>query len=318
MDIGSAEVQQEADRSGHLKQTSPTPIRVVILILSAFREPWRSWQKDGQDQTFLRDIPDGVIALRYSGLAREKRPQFKTAIFLKRAQHALQTMGWSGSLPGLSRILRYLSRLRFGDSTIAEIKNSASPCESVKGPSNLSTVDVIFTPVPSNPELIGLSTIEAFSYVLENYAFQYIFRTNSSSYVNLLKLLKLTESLPKTGVYAGFEGRILRETAFASGAGYLLSRDIVEAICLSPTLWRHGLIDDIALADFVSDSLKAQIGQIPLPRRTIASLDDAKTLSRREIQDHFHYRCKTGSTLETVEIMQEIHFLENTYKAEQR
>jgi len=318
MDIGSAEVQQEADRSGHLKQTSPTPIRVVILILSAFREPWRSWQKDGQDQTFLRDIPDGVIALRYSGLAREKRPQFKTAIFLKRAQHALQTMGWSGSLPGLSRILRYLSRLRFGDSTIAEIKNSASPCESVKGPSNLSTVDVIFTPVPSNPELIGLSTIEAFSYVLENYAFQYIFRTNSSSYVNLLKLLKLTESLPKTGVYAGFEGRILRETAFASGAGYLLSRDIVEAICLSPTLWRHGLIDDIALADFVSDSLKAQIGQIPLPRRTIASLDDAKTLSRREIQDHFHYRCKTGSTLDTVEIMQEIHFLENTYKAEQR
>ena len=318
MDIGSAEVQQEADRSGHLKQTSPTPIRVVILILSLFREPWSSWQKDGQDQTFLRDIPDGVIALRYSGLAREKRPQFKTAIFLKRAQHALQKMGWSGSLPGLSSILRYLSRLRLGDSTIAEIKNSASPCESVKGPSNFSTVDVIFTPVPSNPELIGLSTIEAFSYVLENYAFQYIFRTNSSSYVNLLKLLKLTESLPKTGVYAGFEGRILRKTAFASGAGYLLSRDIVEAICLSPTLWRHGLIDDIALADFVSDSLKAQIGQIPLPRRTIASLDDAKTLSRREIQDHFHYRCKTGSTLETVEIMQEIHFLENTYKAEQR
>jgi len=283
MDVGSAEVQQEADRSGHLKQTSPTPIRVVILILSAFREPWRSWQKDGQDQTFLRDIPDGVIALRYSGLAREKRPKFKTAIFLKRAQHALQTMGWSGSLPGLSRILSYLSRLRFGDSTIAEIKNSASPCESVKGPSNLSTVDVIFTPVPSNPELIGLSTIEAFRYVLENYAFQYIFRTNSSSYVNLQKLLRLTESLPKTGVYAGFEGRILRKTVFASGAGYLLSRDIVEAICLRPGIWRHGLIDDIALADFMSTSLKAQIGQIPLPRRTVDSLDDAKTLSRREI-----------------------------------
>jgi hypothetical protein len=318
MDVGSAEVQQEADRSGHLKQTSPTPIRVVILILSAFREPWSSWQKDGQDQTFLRDIPDGVMALRYSGLAREKRPKFRTAIFLKRTQHALQKVGRIGSLPVLSRILRYLSRLRSGDTTIAEIKKSASPCESVKGPSTLSTIDVIFTPVPSNPELIGLSTIEAFSYVLENYDFQYIFRTNSSSYVNLQKLLRLTESLPKTGVYAGFEGRILRQTAFASGAGYLLSRDIVEAICLSPGLWRHGLIDDIALADFMSTSLKAQIAQIPLPRRTVDSLDDARTLSRREIQDHFHYRCKTGSTLETVEIMQEIHFLENTYKAEQR
>ena len=311
-------MQQEADRLGHLEQTSPTPIRVVVLILSAFREPWRGWQKDGQDQTFLRHIPEGVLALRYSGQAREKRPQFRTAIFLKRAQHALQMMGWLGSLPVLSRILRYLSRLRFGDSTIAEIKNSASLCESVRGPSTLSSVDVIFTPVPSNLELIGLSTIEAFSYVLENYDFQFIFRTNSSSYVNLQKLLKLTESLPKTGVYAGFEGRILRQIAFASGAGYLLSRDIVEEICLSPRLWRHGLVDDVALADFVSTSLKTKIGQIPLPRCTVAKLDDAKNLSRSEIQDHFHYRCKTGSTLETVEIMQEIHFLENTYTAEQR
>ena len=311
-------MQQEADRLGHLAQTSPTPVRVVILILSLFREPWSSWQKDGQDQTFLRHIPDGVIALRYSGQAREKRPQFRAAIFLKRAQHALQTGGWSDTLPVLSTIRRYLSRLRVGDSTIAGIKNSASPCESVKGPSTLSAVDVIFTPVPFDLELIGLSTIEAFSYVLENYDFQYIFRTNSSSYVNLQKLLKLTESLPKTGVYAGFEGRILRHIAFASGAGYLLSRDIVEEICLSPRLWRHGLIDDVALADFVSTSLKTKIGQIPLPRCTAAKLDDAKNLSRSEIQDHFHYRCKTGSTLETVEIMKEIHFLENTYRAEQR
>jgi hypothetical protein len=282
----------------------------VILILSLFREPWSSWQKDGQDQTFLRDIPDGVIALRYSGLAREKRPRFRTAIFLKRAQHALQTGGWSDTLPVLSSMKRYLSRLRVGDSTIAGIKNSVSQCESVKGPSTLSTVDVIFTPVPSNLELIGLSTIEAFSYVLENYDFQYIFRTNSSSYVNLQKLLKLTESLPKTGVYAGLEGRILRQIAFASGAGYLLSRDIVEEICLSPSLWRHGLIDDVALADFVSTSLKTEIGQIPLPRCTVANLEEARALSRSEIQDHFHYRCKTGSTLETVEIMKEIHFLQ--------
>jgi hypothetical protein len=139
VDIGSVEMQQEAVCLGHLEQTSPTPIRVVLLILSAFREPWSSWQKDGQDQTFLRDIPDGVIALRYSGLAREKRPKFRTAIFLKKTQHALQTTGWLGSLPVASRILRYLSRLRVGDSTIAEIKNSAGQCASVKGPSTFSS-----------------------------------------------------------------------------------------------------------------------------------------------------------------------------------
>ena len=299
-----------------LNSQDPKTKKIVILILSSFVEPWRTWQKDGQDQTFLKNIPDDVIALRYSGLAREKRIKFRIAIFVKRTQHTLQKIGLSGSLPILSRILRFSSRLRLGDALITEIKNSPSECEPVYGPSNLSLVDVVLTPVPSNPELIGLSTIEAFRYVLENYEFEYIFRTNSSSYVNLHKLLKLTEALPKTRVYAGFEGTILRTTKFASGAGYLISRDIVEEICLNPQLWRHGLIDDVALADFVNTSLRSRVKQIPLARATIAKISDISALPPHEIHKQFHYRCKTDSTFETVEIMHQIHSLEERYKVE--
>jgi hypothetical protein len=300
----------------NLRQTPATPLRVVVLILSAFAEPWRTWQKNGQDQTFLEEIPEGVKALRFSGLPTNKKLKFKFAILLKRTQHSLQKIGWLGSLPVLSGVLGYISKLRFGDSTIAGIKSPSSSCEFIQGPSSKSAIDVIFTPVPSNPELIGLSTIEAFRYVLENYEFEYIFRTNSSSYVNLHKLLKLTEALPKTRVYAGFEGTILRTTKFASGAGYLISRDIVEEICLDPQLWRHGLIDDVALADFVNTSLRSRVKQIPLPRATIAKISDINALPPHEIQNQFHYRCKTDSTFETVEIMHQIRSLEERYKVE--
>lgn len=307
---------QEVARLEYLEQKQPTPIRVLVLVLSLFEEPWKSWQRDGQDKTFLNDTPDGVRVLRFCGLAREKRLKFRLAILIKRTQHYLQKFGWSGSIPVLSSLQRYLSRIRVGDSTIARIKSSPGPCNFIQGPSSISTVDVIFTPIPSNPELIGLSTIEAFGYALENYDFQYIFRTNSSSYVNLNKLMKLTESLPKTGLYAGVEGRIFRTTTFASGAGYLISKDVVEEICQSSGLWRHGLIDDVALADFVSTSLKVQIEQTPLPRSTIAKLKDAKALSRQELQDHFHYRCKTDSIVETVKIMHQIHSLEKFHNEE--
>ena len=72
-------------------------------------------------------------------------------------------------------------------------------------------------------------TLDFFEYALENLDFDYIFRTNSGSYINLNSIQKFTNTLPDKNVYCGVEG-FLRDITFASGSGFFVSKDIVEIL----------------------------------------------------------------------------------------
>lgn len=63
---------------------------------------------------------------------------------------------------------------------------------------------------------------------LEQY--DYIFRTNSSSYVNKKTLVKFAESLPKEKLYAGWEIEGNAGYNVCSGAGFFLSPDTAKIL----------------------------------------------------------------------------------------
>jgi hypothetical protein len=72
--------------------------------------------------------------------------------------------------------------------------------------------------------------LQAFRFILD-LDWTFVFHTNASSYVHKSRLLKFSESLPKTKCYCGipleypgFEGQ------FASGSGFLISRDVVQLL----------------------------------------------------------------------------------------
>ena len=61
----------------------------------------------------------------------------------------------------------------------------------------------------------------------------YIFRTNSSSYVDKENLLKFAKNLPSENCYCGVEGTFLKDNSivnFASGSGMFLSKDVVNIL----------------------------------------------------------------------------------------
>lgn len=93
---------------------------------------------------------------------------------------------------------------------------------------------------------IGYKTIKCFDYVIKNYIFDFIFRTNSSSYVNINELLKFVNDKPREN-YCSAPIGIYNNIRFPSGCGYLLSCDIVNKIVKNSLLWNHYLIDDVAL-----------------------------------------------------------------------
>lgn len=147
----------------------------------------------------------------------------------------------------------------------------------------------------------------ALDYVFDerfNFDFDYIFRTNSSSYVNKKKLKEFAASLPTEKLYAGwtfvdsedFGGKCV------SGAGIFISKDcadilrneidpekeIEEDVYIGRILRKHGIvaIDDKSRFDY-SGGLQQQL--------VIAGLEP------------YHIRFKTGNRLQDAENMRLIH-----------
>lgn len=161
--------------------------------------------------------------------------------------------------------------------------------ESVEG-------DKIITNYPEGFHNIGYKTIRSFEILLQNNNFDYIFRTNSSSYVNIEKLVDYLDDKPVDNFYHGIIGHH-GDVNFASGCGYFLSRDVVEKVVENKNNWSHQIIDDVAIA-----LLLRSIGIYPTlaPRLDIDSIIDdeyyvmGKKLEKSLIDQNFHFRCKTG------------------------
>lgn len=98
-------------------------------------------------------------------------------------------------------------------------------------------------------------TLWAFEYVLANFHFEYIFRTNLGSYVNFEKAIDFLKDKPKKEFYSGIIGfEAAHNINFASGSGFFLSKDLVELLVSNSNLLNRQLIDDVAFGLFMSQN----------------------------------------------------------------
>jgi hypothetical protein len=154
----------------------------------------------------------------------------------------------------------------------------------------------IHTSVPESLINCGSKSIEAFK-LISNMDFDFVFRTNSSSYIdkNLLKLH--LENKPKNNFYSGILGNHFG-IPFCSGSGFVLSKDLVHLLIDNKEKLDFSLIDDVCFGKFLSSN------NIPL----IQSKRFDLTYNISEIDvDFFHYRLKTNDRLNDVNNMKLIH-----------
>lgn len=134
--------------------------------------------------------------------------------------------------------------------------------------------------------------------------YDYIFRTNSSSYVNKKALLEFAKTLPTEKLYAGWEIKGNEGFNIVSGAGFFLSRDTAKILMenIDPVfekeedyycakiLHEHGIeiIDDKSRYDYTGGVLQQ--------------------LSIKTLQP-YHIRFKTDSREQDIENMKIIHKL---------
>jgi hypothetical protein len=110
------------------------------------------------------------------------------------------------------------------------------------------------------------NTISAMQYLCNNVDFDFLVRTNQSTYWNLTRLEKLLTTLPLRKLYAG-HNMIVKDMHFVSGTGIILSKDLVEQIIASQDLIDSELIDDVSIGRFM-ESIKVQPISIPRPSIT--------------------------------------------------
>jgi hypothetical protein len=122
-------------------------------------------------------------------------------------------------------------------------------------------------------------------------SFDFVFRTNTSSYVDISKLQAVSRRMPSTGCYAGYVGtRPVDGSPYVSGAGVLLSWDVVCEVASSSGPWSWGVTDDLALGEHLRT---VGIAPIPLPRVSVDSVAAVQALSEDELGAAFHFRCRS-------------------------
>jgi len=97
---------------------------------------------------------------------------------------------------------------------------------------------------------IGYKTIKAFERALLT-DWDYLFRPNSSLFVNQSKLIEFLQDKPRLNFASGINGIGVDKILFLNGSGYVLSRDVVQLIVDNKDLWNHNYIDDVAISELM-------------------------------------------------------------------
>ena len=149
-------------------------------------------------------------------------------------------------------------------------------------------------------------------HVLQNYDFDYLFRTNLSSYINLEKLIEYAKDKPKDNFYCGITGQPTGcPHKFVSGSGHFLSRNLVSLIVSNKHEIEYNTIDDLELGRFLDskgiqpvEGLRWQ-GE---PEESISILTDNTNLIDLS---HYHFRLWSENKDDYLKKMHLIHGLLN-------
>lgn len=148
------------------------------------------------------------------------------------------------------------------------------------GDDNKIIDDKIYLKIFEDYGTITQKTLLVFELIYNNFDFDFIYRTNSSSYVDINLLYEHLETIKPENFYSGVTARC-SGIDFCSGCGYFLSRDLVKLIVENKEKCDINMIDDKSIGQFLTSN------GVPL-----TNADRIDFPVNNPSLDCFHYRCK--------------------------
>jgi hypothetical protein len=262
--------------------------RILVVVSHGYYSPWIDIALRGQNETWLDgEIPSNIDILHCHG-----SPLGKFGLLLDRAHERVR---WSNRFG--------YALLRLFDSVVTFPFLATIPSTSTSKLLFLKhkTIHVNW---PDSYLTFRWKAKGMFRYILDNYDFDFLFMTTSSSYIRLDELSRvLSEQNPIRflGGASAYSG-----ANFAAGSNRVLSRDLVQTLLRNPIDYLPFPIEDISMSKSL---LKQGIDLVPLPHLDIDSLENLERLTDSELMKHYHFRLKSGSleNRNDVEIMKSLH-----------
>lgn len=141
-------------------------------------------------------------------------------------------------------------------------------------------------------------TIKSIEYLLLHDSFDFIFRTNMSSVIDLNKLYNILNNEMNAAGVIGY----CNNQPFISGAGILLNKQICEKIIEHKHLLEYNIIDDVSIGHFLTQN------NIPMSQLTRFEMynyeHNIESVNNTLIEHYYHFRCKSNiNTTNTIRMM---------------
>lgn len=233
--------------------------KVLIVVLALDAEPWRSIEELGQRGTWA-GADANIPILWLHGLNR-------------------------GPARALVRVVSKILTKARARVPLGKFRHAVGKWAAGRG--TVINGRQLLTRVPETYITTNAKTVAAFRHLLLTEDFDYILRTNSSTYVNLHKLEEFVQTIPDTGYYGGTLWRS-HGIEYATGTSILLSRDLVDYAAHDPR-WEFDHIDDVALGKSMA---RAGVTVDPFTRIDVYTAAALAKLTVDDLKSVIVVRCK--------------------------
>jgi hypothetical protein len=228
---------------------------LLIAIGQANTEPWTSIWKDGQEKTWINSGSDDISVVHVQSL---NAPYFvqKLDSFHEKNRYRKAIGMWQGRVDKITTkfISKKIPKYDFNVNNQILMVNSWS---------------LYF--------LFGRRAIALYDWFLKNTNKDFLFCTNTSSYINKKNLLNIVQKFdPADAIYAGYLLPEGEKEQFVSGAGRLLSRKSMELLVNNWHEYTHEALEDVAHGRLME---RLGIYPIPLSRVSLPTPESVAVLS---------------------------------------
>jgi hypothetical protein len=265
---------------------NPKQSTLVVGLLQVKADPWKSIYENGQLPTWIDNSPESVQIINIYGRTPGK--------VIRVLDIAHEKMRWSPLLQGPIHIVdRYLTKF------LSKVDTPKWKIESDKNVTNL------LVEIPSTNLTLPIVEIALFEYFLKFTDANFLYMSNTSSYINLKNLVQLVSNFPTSEVYGGTMGNF-SNIKFASGANRILSRDIVKFLVDNFKDWDFQYLDDVSMGKLL---INKKVHEALIPSLVFSNLKDIDDADVQIIKSNVHFRLKSGnpSSRNDVELMKHLH-----------
>lgn len=263
--------------------------KLIILVKHGLMPPWIDIAKKGQAKTWLEiELNEQDIkVIHFYGIVGGR--------LIRNLDSLHEKLRWHSRITNVT--LRIFDRLVSWP--ILNWVPSAQPSkmlDSKQSEIQCKVIDTFFT--------LRWKQLAAYRYIQKNYDFDFLYETNTSSYVEPIKLLEKVKLNQTPFLYAG--NKPYPKANFFSGANRLMSYGALSQLMSKRYKWDPSLLEDVGIGK-VFENLDVEI--LELPSLVLTNIREVNELTQSNINFHHHYRLKSfqADKRNDVELMKRLH-----------